>query len=436
MIFFRVTDNINIKITDGTLIEYKKLQQPSIIMNENIYCTTYEDFKSIQKIFKSVDEKFETKILNEMRVKSSALFPQELGISNEKEYEILNKYEKMIESKKFSNANFEHEVPTYFFNDRLFVKLQTQLNFAKESIKVAIIGGCGKDIGEIVASSGAVRILYEYLKTHFKEVDIDLFLNASSNTYYTRDKEILQNLPFIHAIKPLSLNLKVLSMYDYYIDNSSIRKQTFYNDLPYIDAYLFKFGIDYNTIPDVKKFNEIHLDKYRPKKELEDLLINLKSRGKVLLFHPYSADNTRSIPHEYAKSMLNDLMKKCDDYTVITALDIEGVKNENYITLAKYSKTFSDFAYIISNMDRVITVDTATYHISDAFFIPTVVLFTNDKMKQRLKYYKYVKGIHLKNSIKTLSKFIFRNDALSLNPFDCWKNIKISKVIKLLEKIR
>jgi hypothetical protein len=44
MVVFRATENINIKTTDGTLIKYEKLKNPSNFFNETVYITTYDDF--------------------------------------------------------------------------------------------------------------------------------------------------------------------------------------------------------------------------------------------------------------------------------------------------------------------------------------------------------------------------------------------------------
>ena len=44
MIFFRVTQNINIKTTDGTMVNYFKFKVPSNLENETVYITTYNDF--------------------------------------------------------------------------------------------------------------------------------------------------------------------------------------------------------------------------------------------------------------------------------------------------------------------------------------------------------------------------------------------------------
>ena len=83
MIFFRVTQNINIKTTDGTLVNYFKFKDPSNMDNETIYITTYDDFKDLKKVFANVDkDKYFAKVLNETRIRTLESFPIELGIIN------------------------------------------------------------------------------------------------------------------------------------------------------------------------------------------------------------------------------------------------------------------------------------------------------------------------------------------------------------------
>ena len=84
-------------------------------------------------------------------------------------------------------------------------------------------------------------------------------------------------------------------------------------------------------------------------------------------------------------------------------------------------------------MDKIITVDTATYHISDAFMIPTVAIFTDINYEKKIKYYKYVKPVFVKDESKNLSQFIYENEALILYKFDSWKKLKLNKIIKLLD---
>ena len=54
MIFFRVTNNINIKTTDGTLVKYFRFKAPASLPNETVYLTTYDDFEDLKTIFAKI----------------------------------------------------------------------------------------------------------------------------------------------------------------------------------------------------------------------------------------------------------------------------------------------------------------------------------------------------------------------------------------------
>lgn len=436
MVFFRVTKNINIKVTDGTLVKYLRLKKPSEMVNDNIYCTTYDDVGSIQEVCAKVDDSYKVRIIDENKITSLKEFPTELGISNKNEYNILKEHESEINKK---NAYFIKEQDNTFHSFALNEEkslLHNQLNPDKKDITLAIIGGIGKDIGEMVNALSAVRILYESLQTKHESVKIDLYLIASNNPYYSRNKEIIKNEEYINEVYPLSLSVQKLCEYDYYIDTSSIRNSSYYSSMPFVDAYLHKFGIDYTKISDLKKHNQLNLSGYKPTQALENKIKELKSMGELILYHPYSSEISRSIPEDTSIKLLQKLIKKSDHATVVSVLEINKSKDDSYINLSKYSRTFSDFAYIISNMDKIITVDTSTYHISDAFFIPTVVLFSTINSQNRIKYYSMTKSIDVIDKTKHLSQFTFNNDQLALYKFAGWEKIKMSKVIKVLEKIR
>jgi ADP-heptose:LPS heptosyltransferase len=89
--------------------------------------------------------------------------------------------------------------------------------------------------------------------------------------------------------------------------------------------------------------------------------------------------------------------------------------------------------FIISQMDGILTADTATFHISDAFMIPTVAIFTIEDYEKEIKYYNFVKSIFIKDESKNLSKFIFDNEDLTFYRFESWKKLKAKQIIKLLE---
>ncbi len=436
MVFFRVTQNINIKATDGTLVKYFKLKKPSELLSEQVYCTTYNDINAIKKIFKKLGSEYKLRVIDEKKITSKALFPIELGISNKNEYNMLKKHEYEIDKNpSYIVQKNDTQIDSFILNEEPSL-LYKQLNTHKKDIKVVIIGGIGKSIGEIINSMSAVRILYDYLLKKFKSVKIDICLISSDNSFYSRDKDILKNEYYVNEVIPLSITVKKLCEYDFYIDNSSIRNSSYYSNMPFVDAYLHKFGIDYKNIPSIKKHNHINISAYEPKQELVDKINKLKANGELLLYHPYSSDAARSIPEDTSIKILKKLIKKLKNATVVSVLELAKYKDDSYSNLSSYSKTYYDFVYIVSQMDKVITVDTATYHISDAFFIPTVVLFSTVKPKNRIKYYSQTKAIEVVDETKHFSEFVFDNETLSLYKFKGWGNIKVGQVIKLLETIR
>ena len=436
MVFFKVTQNINIKATDGTLVKYIRSKKSSELVLENVYCTTYNDISSIKNIFYKLGSDYKLKVIDEEKIISNDQFPKELGILNKNEFSTLKKYEyEMNKDFEYVVQDKDNTLDSFALNEEVSC-LYKQLNSNKQDIKVVILGGIGRGIGEIVNSLSAVRILYEYLLKKFKSVIIDVYLISSDNSFYTRDKDIIKNEYYINEVFPLSINVKQLCEYDFYVDNSGVTNSNYYAQMPFVDAYLYKFGMDYKKIPDIKKHNHLDISSYIPKKELVDKLDALQEKGELLLYHPYSPDITRSVPEDISIKFLKKLIEKLENSTVISILELLKFKNNGYVNLSSYSKTFYDFVYIISRMDKIITVDTSVYHISDAFFIPTVVLFSGINPNNRIKYYSQTRPIEVIDQTQYFSQFIFESDALSLYKFEGWRNIKVGQVIKLLETIR
>ncbi|KLD97070.1 hypothetical protein [Aliarcobacter butzleri] len=412
MIFFRVSQNINIKITDGTLVNYLKFKAPVSLENETVYMTTREDFNDLKDIFQKVDkDKYLVKPLNEENIRKNPNFPIELGILNEFEYER-------------DNENFFELKAT-----DIYKQLK---NIDKEEVSIAIIGGVGKSISQIISSCAALRILYKKLKEIYKNIKFDIFINASNNSYYSRDKDIYKTQDYINNIFPLSINSKKLCEYDYFIDNS-LNVTNLLSELNSVDAWLYKFGINYKKIDELEKYNSLDISNYKIQNDLKTKIEQARKKGKLLLFHPYSANINKSIPQVVAIDLLKELLE-LEEYVVVTTLQIDSkLKHNNFIDLINESKSINDFIYIISNMDKVITADTSTYHISDAFMIPTVTIFTDKNYAQKIKYYKYIKPIFIKDKSKNFSNFIYENENLTLYKLEAWKKLKVDKIIKLLD---
>lgn len=433
MVVFRVTENINIKITDGSIVKYSKLKGPSNLFNETVYITTYEDFEDIKRVFLTVGSKYKARVIDETKIRELSQFPVELGISNLNEHSLVQKYDYELKNLNKSLKS-EDEIKSLYLNEER-VDLNKQLEGTlKKDISILILGNVGLSMSEMICGCSALRILYEKLIKKFRTVKLDIYLNASENKYYSRDKFIFSNQSFINKIEPLAIDVKEFCSYDFFIDVSSVTKRSYFKELTNIDAWLYKFGIDFTKVKKEEKFNTINISSYKPKKELKDRIDKLKLKGDILLFHPYSANITKSMPKDIAAKILKELILKLPGYTIITVLKIDSkVDDDRYNDLSIFSQNFLDFSYIVSNVSKILTVNTATYHMSDAFFIPTVVIFTDSNVKEKIDLYPNCKAIYVENKTKNFSKFIFENDSLVLYKFSGWSELKSSKIIKLLE---
>lgn len=434
MIFFRVSQNINIKTTDGTLVNYNKFKMPSNLENETVYITSEKDFIDLKRVFKNVDkDKYRTRLLKEENIRALSSFPTELGISNINEYKKSLAFKKNTEESLLRNKN---EVLSLFDKSKEVNIYGQLIKKNNDDISIVIIGGVGRNISEIVSSCTALRILYEKLNEVYKIVKMDIFIDASNNSFYSRDKQIYLKQKFINSVMPLSITSKKLCTYDYFIDNSSVMdKSSYFNNLNIVDAWLYKFGIDYKKVSSLKKYNELNIENIKVSKTLEEKLKSIKIKGKILLFHPFSASENKTIPQNFASTILKELILKMDGYTIVSTLNIDSkIADDRFVNLSKDSKTINDFIYIISNMNSIITTDTSTFHISDAFMIPTIVLSTDMEIDRKVKYYNHLKTVKIKDKSKSLSKFIYDNDSLTLYKYKSWQSLKISKIIKLLDK--
>lgn len=431
MVFFRVTDNINIKTTDGTLVKYNKYK--FAVSNETAYLTTLDDFDDLQDVLSNVDkEKFVAKPLIEEKFRSLENFPIELGISNAFEYDKYKSFQEQIGNSVVINSQ---NVENMFFTSKKVDLLSQLKNLKKDEISIAIIGKLGNSISEMTASCAALKFLYSKLNEIYKTVHMDLYINASNNSYFSRDKQIFETQEYIRAVLPLSITVKRLCNYDYYIDNSSFfQRSPLFDNMNIVDGWLNKFGLDPNKIPELFKHNEMKLDIENISSTLKDKLSSIKENSKILMYHPYSANIEKSIPQEYAVNYLKELLELQNDYVIVSSLKIDSkINDDRFIELSKYSKSYNDFAYIVSNADKIITVDTCTYHIADSFLIPTVVITKDEDIQIKAKYYNYVKTFHIKDETKKISKLIFENENLTFYRFESWKKLKAKEIRKVLE---
>ena len=435
MIFFSVNQDVNVKLMDGSIVRYSKALNKSYLSDESIYLSTLDDFNNLKKIFSSIGKKYRTKVISNTCINNLHKFPKQLGILNQNE--LLDDENNFYEYNK--KLNFNEKISkelSVLNNDIKIVDLNKQISYiSKKNISIVIIGKFGQSISDILCALSALRIFSDILNKQFNIISLDIFLDSSKNANYIRDKLICTNQIFVNNVYPLSINIKKICEYDFYIDTSLVLNQSYYNCLSKIDKWLVKFGINYQKIQDSQKYNIVNIDSYKVDFNLKKLLEKVKLKGKLLLYNPYSNSNDKSIPTDIAVKLLKEFVSLNSEYIIVSTTSIDrSISYDNYINLSSYSKNFLDFSYIISQMDCILTVNTSMYHIADSFFIPTIVVFIDENPQNYIKYYSMIKVICINNKMKNFSKFIFKDDLLIIKNIDTWKKLKAKRIIKLLEK--
>ena len=90
-------------------------------------------------------------------------------------------------------------------------------------------------------------------------------------------------MEYIH----FAINSKTICKYDYFVDNSVDISKIL--DINIVDAWLYKFGIIIKKFQVLKNIVNLIVNILNYQKGLSQKLLMLKKRGKLLLFHPYSA---------------------------------------------------------------------------------------------------------------------------------------------------
>lgn len=227
---------------------------------------------------------------------------------------------------------------------------------------------------------------------------------------------------------------------DIFVDLGTLLLRDNFGNQPMIDFFLEALSIDPDTVP-----NEAKRMKYKTDPEIDAKLDKtfriIKSKGRpILLFHRSSTSPIRYMSDARARQMISDIIKK-SDYFVVSADRLE-YQNQRFMDLSHLSPDLDHFAGIISKVDGVVTVDTSTYHFSDAFSKPTVVLFTTINPDFRIRYHPYARSIMLeKEGGRLYGRHKASKDEAEAKQEiayadKMWDRISASDVLKALEEAK
>lgn len=259
----------------------------------------------------------------------------------------------------------------------------------KKAFSLAILNAMSSAIGDHLIGMQAFDYFQQRLRQELGEVSISLFqLNPFRVAPITRQ----WSNKYQHVYM-MPNRLRKLMDHDLFIDLGTLLMRDTFSDRPMIDFFLEAFSINPKDVSDEAKRIHFTADPDVSAK-VARILNTVRSSGRpILLFHRSATSPIRQMPKGRAREIIREIIN-LTDYFVVSAEGLE-YQNKRFIDLGHCSQSLDHFAAIISQVDAIITVDTSTYHLADAFSIPTVALFATIDPEFRTKYYPFVESIML-----------------------------------------
>ena len=250
--------------------------------------------------------------------------------------------------------------------------------------RIAILNPFGFALGDTIVLLAALREFQRRLEERGARVQLDVLQHPDN--VETEDLYLQSGL--VRAVHHLPVPLRALAEYDAYVDFSSSMMT---RGLCWTDDILEMLGIDHTSVAYARKRNALNLQaaKIGP---LRQLIRQRHSRPEPLvLFHGRASEAIRSMPEPVMGRVLETILERTD-WTLVTLHPVP-LSHPRILDWSALSSNFQRFAYIISEMDGFLCVDTCVYHVAAAFDVPGVALFTTVLPRLRAAIYPCVYSI-------------------------------------------
>lgn len=335
------------------------------------YVTSAYDFMDLQRrASRAGIQPF--KVLNEEAILSSPGAPVELGVSNAKG------------STQFLGRSRNEAVPIPL---RPLESCLSALK-SRESPRLAIINGFGTGIGDYVVGLTAWRITRErLLRAGCKDVSAEIWARTHA---FPKARVVCAGEPSLVALRPLPIELDLFLKLDGFWDLSGMLDRPAFKEMPMIDFLLFSLGVDPASVDLKSKRNQVRIP---PLVQMEvDAALRRLSRPFVLL-HSASSTPLRDMPEVVIRRLVRELGQRSQ--FAVASMHRLPVPEERYVDLSHLFRSHKHFCAVIRRAAGLLTVDTCTYHIADAFGIPTLVVFTTVPPERWIPYYPTVEAVTL-----------------------------------------
>jgi hypothetical protein len=357
------------------------------------YVTSMYDLMELQRHLVSEGKEQALQVMDEDLVLASGQAPVELGTSNRGE---LRRY-------NARRAGTETQMP--------YRSLEKQLHLLPnpDSPRIAIINGFGTGIGDHIVGLTAWRVARDrMLQAGCSSVSAEIW----SRTHGVHRASVsCTNEPSITGIRALPVTCRDFMALDAFWDLSGLLDRPSFWRMPTIDFYLETLGVDPSSVAAGDKRNKVRIPAH-VQREI-DIALN-QIDGPFVLLHPTSSTPLRDMPVPIIQRVSDELTKRSEFR--IASLHELPVAHEQYVNLSGLFKTHQHFCAVIRRAAGLLTIDTSTYHIADAFDVPSLVIFTTVPPERWIPYYPTVEGFMLKGVRESKHFGMHRsNDPVVLN---------------------
>jgi hypothetical protein len=260
---------------------------------------------------------------------------------------------------------------------------------SRDSLRISVINGFGTGIGDTLVGLTAWRKVRQVMAGFgLDDVDADLWVRPRA---FANARDVCDAGDAIDRVGLLPMPVDQFEQRDAFFDLSGLADRPGIDAQPMIDFFLDQMGVESAAVPAADKRNSIRL----PGGVLDEVRKTTRALGsRYVVLHPLSSNFIRNMPADVFRALAARLVEAtgCDVATLIPTPRV----HPRMVDLSAVSRRgYPFFCALIAEAAGLVSVDTSTYHVADAFDTPSVVLFSTIPPRLRVAYYPTVEGVLL-----------------------------------------
>lgn len=252
------------------------------------------------------------------------------------------------------------------------------IHFKPGVAKIAVVIQC-LGFGDCLATLCALREVARRVTLRGAVPSMEIFANPCSQVL-----DLFRRCEHITAIHITPQPIASLAGFDALLD---LTNAEFLHTRSLADSMLEAATVPPISVPADRKRIAL-VPAPEPSPEVLALAERERRRGsRLVLIAPLASGPTRCMPLGALSRLAVSILKKPRWSPIVASA---GIVTQGFNDWSHLSSTFDDFCGIVSVCDAVVSVDTAAYHVADAYDKPALVFFTTNPADVWSAAYPYV----------------------------------------------